>query len=157
MAWDSIALLIANLVEDTSPQLGGDLDVNGHAINMADQVLSRPEIKDYSETKTGPSSSSNVLTLDVVNGNVFEVTLTENVTTLNFSNPSPTGRSCSFTLVLIQDSTPRTVAWPGSVKWGSGAAPTISAASAIYVLTFFTTDAGTTWYGFLAGSGMATP
>ena len=135
------------------------LDSDGNLIikkvSMGDELLNRPEIKDYSETKTSPSSASNVLTLDIVNGNVFEVTLTENVTTLNFNNPSPTGKACSFTLILIQDSTPRTVAWPGSVKWDSGTAPTISAASAIYILTFVTVNAGTTWYGFLAGSEMA--
>lgn len=146
---------LSDVVEDTSPQLGGDLDVNGHSINMVDELLNRPEIKDYSEAKTSPSSASNVLTLDIENGNVFEVTLTENVTTLNFNNPSSTGKACSFTLILNQDSTPRTVAWPGSVKWDSGTAPTISTASAIYILTFVTVNAGTTWYGFLAGSEMS--
>ena len=144
-----------DLVDDTTPQLGGDLDANSHDINMGDQLISRPEIKDYSETKTAPSSSAGTLTLDIVNGNVFAVTLTENVTTLNFNNPSPTGKACSFTLILTQDSTPRTLAWPVSVKWDSGIAPTISTASAIYVLTFVTVDAGTIWYGFLAGSEMA--
>jgi len=150
-------LTLQNLVEDESPQLGGDLEANGHDILMADNVISRPEIKDYSETKTAPSSSSNVLTLDLEAGNVFEVTLTENVTTLTLSNPSPTTKCCSFTLILTQDSTPRTVAWGAAVHFGEGEEPDISTADAVYILTFFTLDAGTKWYGFLAGSEMAVP
>lgn len=128
---------------------------NSGPINMQDALLTRPEIKDYSEAKTAPSSAAGTLTLDIENSNVFETTLTENITTLNFSNPSQTGKACSFTLILTQDSTPRTVAWPASVKWDSGAAPTITTASAVYILTFVTVNAGTTWYGFLAGSEMA--
>jgi hypothetical protein len=121
-----------------------------------DKILQKPELKDYSETKTAPSSSS-VLTLDIVNGNVFSTLLTENVTTLNFNNPSPSGKACSFTWIMTQHSSAVTIAWPASVKWDSGTAPTISENDAIYIFTFVTVDAGTTWYGFLAGSKMAVP
>ena len=124
---------------------------------MEDEVFSRAEIKDYSETKTAPSSASNVLTLDIVNGNVFSTLLTENVTTFNFNNPSPSGKACSFTWVMTQHSAAVTVTWPAAVKWDSGTAPTITANNGIYVFTFMTYDAGTTWYGFLAGSEMAVP
>ena len=41
-----------------------DIDMNGH-------VISNPELRDYSETKTSPSSTSGVLTLDISLGNVF--------------------------------------------------------------------------------------
>jgi len=148
---------ISEVKDDTGPELGGALASGGNPINMADAVISRPELKDYSETKTAPSSSSNVLTLDLEAGNVFEVTLTENVTTLTLSNPSPTTKCCSFTLILTQDSTPRTVAWGAAVHFGEGEEPDISTADAVYILTFFTLDAGTKWYGFLAGSEMAVP
>lgn len=122
-----------------------------------DQVVSRPEIKDYSETTSSPTSSAGALTLDLTNGNVFTVTLTENITTLTLSNPPATGKAGSFTLVLTQDATgSRTVTWPASVKWAGSTAPALStAASSIDVLTFLTTNAGTSWYGFLAGGGMA--
>lgn len=155
--WITVSGGMSELVNDPNPKLGNDLDANSHNINMGDQVINRPEIKDYSETKTAPSSVAGTLILDIENGNVFAVTLIENVTTLNFNNPSPTGKACSFTLILTQDSTPRSIAWPTAVGWDSGAAPTISTASAIYIFTFMTTDAGTKWYGFLAGSEMAVP
>ena len=138
----------AEVLGDLSGQSSSSFDWN-------DQVVGKSEFKDYAETSTTPSSSSGVLTLDIENGNVFAVTLTENITTLNFNNPSSTGRACSFTLILTQDSTPRTVTWPNSVKWGEGTSPTISTASAIYLLSFVTVNAGTTWYGFLSGLEMA--
>lgn len=137
--------------------LDNDLDVNGHSVFMGDQLIERPEIKDYSETKTAPESSSNVLTLDIENGSMFSTLLNENITTLNFSNPSPTGKACSFTWVMTQHSTAVSVAWPASVKWTSGSAPTITSNDGIYVFTFITYDEGTSWLGFLAGADMAVP
>ena len=138
----------AEVLSDLSGQPDAAFDWN-------DQVIGKTELKDYSETSTVQSSSSGVLVLDIENGNSFSTALTENVTTLTLSNPSITGKSCNFTLILTQDSTPRTVTWPESVKWGDGTAPTIDIASAVYLLTFVTINAGTTWYGFLSGSEMA--
>jgi hypothetical protein len=46
------------------------------------------------------------------------------------------------------------VTWPGSVVWPGGVAPTLSA-SGTDLLTFFSRDGGTTWYGFMAGGGSA--
>ncbi len=117
------------------------------------QVLSDHELKDYCETRTAPESSIGTLTLDLENGNVFEIELDENVSTLTISNPPASGKAGSFTLILKQDATGgRTVTWPASVKWAGGTAPTLSTdANAVDILTFITTDAGTTWYGMLAG------
>jgi hypothetical protein len=132
------------------------IDATG-AVTLNDNTLTRPELKDYAETKTSPSSSAGVLTLDLVNGNVFEVTLTENVTTTNFNNPPATGRGGSFTLILKQNvGAGHTFTWPASVDWAGGTAPTLTTTvSAVDILTFVTTDAGTRWYGFLAGAAMA--
>lgn len=112
------------------------------------------EIKDYSETKTAPESSSGTLILDIENGNVFEVELDENVTTLTISNPPASGKAGSFTLILKQDATGgRSFTWPSSVDWAGGSAPTLTTdASAVDILVFVTTDGGTTWYGMLAGA-----
>jgi len=127
------------------------------AMNAADGVLQRPEIKDYAETLTTPSSSSGTLTLNLENGNVFEVTLTENVTTLTLSNPPASGKAGSLTLILKQDATGgRTFAWPAAVKSAGGTDPTISsAANAVDIYTLLTTDAGTTWYVFTGGKAFS--
>ena len=58
---------LANIVEDTTPQLGGALDAQG-------QVISNPIIKDYAETVEALGSTDSP-TLTVANGNVKTVTI----------------------------------------------------------------------------------
>ena len=146
--------LKANLANLTQDKLG---KVATTDLDMADNVVTQAEIKDYSETKTTPTSAAGVLTLDMSVGNVFEVIATENITTMTVSNPPITGKVGSFTLILKQDATgSRTVVWPAGTVWDSGTPPTIStAANAIDIITFMTLDGGTIWYGMLAGKGMA--
>jgi hypothetical protein len=127
------------------------------SINFVDNVLSRAELKDYAETRTTPSSSSGTLTLNLENGNVFEVTLTENVTTTNFTNPPASGKAGSFKLIVKQDATGgRTFAWPASAKWASGTPPTLTtSANAVNIVNFMTTDGGTKWFGWLVGANFS--
>ena len=47
--------------------------------------------------------------------------------------------------------TPATITYPSSVKWAGGTAPTAPANGETDAFTFFTTDGGTTYYGFHAG------
>ena len=123
-------------------------------INAADQLVTRPEVKDYSETKTALSAAASVA-IDITNGNVFTITPDQN-TTFTFTNPSATGKSCAFTLVWTQDSSDRTIAWPASVDWAGGSAPDVTSGSGKRdIYTFFTMDAGTIWYGFQAGADMS--
>jgi hypothetical protein len=131
--------------------------LDGKAVNMQDNLLTRPEIKDYAETSTTPSISSGALTLDLTNGNVFEVTLTANVTSLTLANPPASGKAGSITLILKQDATGgRTLAWPGSVRWPNGTQPALSSVqNAVDIFTFVTRDAGATWYGFLGGKAFS--
>ena len=135
---------LADVVDDTSPTLGGALDCN-------DLEVGKAKLKDYGETLTTANTSTSY-TIDLTNGNVFELTLTGNCV-YTFSNPPATGIGGSFTLIQKQDGTgSRTVTFPASVEWAGGTAPTItSTASSVDIFTFITTDAGTTWYGFTAG------
>ena len=122
-------------------------------VNFADKILQRPEIKDYSETKVALSAAATV-DIDLTTGNVFTLTPDQN-TTFTFSNPSPTGKSCAFTLVWTQDGSDRTIAWPASVDWAGGSAPAVTSGSAkVDIYAFFTMDAGTIWYGFQPGADM---
>lgn len=96
-------------------------------------------------------------TLDLTNGNGFVATLTANCT-LTFTGATA-GKLCSFMLELHQDGTGGWVTtWPGSVIWAAGSAPTLpTTLSTFVVLTFYSTDGGTTWIGFsTAGSGTTT-
>ena len=122
-------------------------------VNFADKILQRPEIKDYSETKVALSAAATV-DIDLTTGNVFTITPDQN-TTFTFSNPSATGKSCAFTLVWTQDSSDRTIAWPGTVDWAGGSAPDVTSGSGkVDIYAFFTMDAGTIWYGFQPGADM---
>ena len=73
--------------------------------------------------------------------------------TLTFSNPITSGSSSSFTLYVTNGGS-ATLTWPTSVDWAGGSAPSLTS-SGIDILVFTTIDAGTTWYGFASGIGMA--
>lgn len=120
--------------------------------NLADNLLTRPYIKDYAEVATSPTISGGTLALNLENGNVFTVSLNAAITTLTISNPPASGRAGSFTLILTADGTARAVTWPAAVKWPGGTAPTLTSTNGKRdVLTFLTTDGGTAWLGSVAG------
>jgi hypothetical protein len=125
----------------------------GIPINMQDAVLRAPELRDYAETSPAPVISSGTLTLDLETGNVFEVILTQNVTSLILAHPPAAGRAGSCSIILRQDATGgRTLAWPSSIKWAGGTPPPItSAAGAVDVYALITRDGGATWFGFPGG------
>ncbi len=120
--------------------------------NLADNLLTRPYIKDYAEVLTAPTISAGALTLNLETGNVFNVALNAAITTLTISNPPATGRAGSFTLVLTADGTARAVTWGAAVKWAGGTAPTLTSTTGkkdIIVMT--TLDAGTSYFAVVAG------
>ena len=108
--------------------------------------------KHYQEQYASVTSASGV-TLDLHDGNLFAVTMGHNIT-FTFNNPPSSGTGFGFTLKLIQDGTGnRTATWPSSVDWAGGSAPSLTGtANSVDIFTFFTHDAGTTYYGFLAGA-----
>lgn len=154
--WRATAL---NVIELSGAIDEGTQDVF-QATNFNDAVVSRPELRDYAETSSQISSSAGTLVIDLETGNDFEVTLTEDITTVTISNPPASGKRGSFTLDVIQDisspQTDRTITWPASVKWPGGTAPTLSSGhGAIDSLALRTRDGGTTWLGYVAGQAFA--
>lgn len=128
-----------------TPSYTGDVDVTGEII--ADS---------YNETYAAVSVSSNTVTIDCEAGNVFSVTLDDNVTTTTFSNPPASGTAYAFALRLVQDATgSRSFAFPSTVDWAAATGPTITAtANGVDWYVFSTVDGGTTWYGFTAGQAL---
>jgi hypothetical protein len=118
-------------------------------LTAADQVVSRPELKDYAETVVAVSVVSNAATVDMEDGNVFELDLDDDLTTLTISNPPATGKAGSFTLIVTSTGT-NTITWPESVQWPGGTEPTITG-DGVDVLGFLTVDGGTTWLGMVGG------
>jgi hypothetical protein len=104
------------------------------------------------ETFFDAGNSGTAKTLDLVNGNVQKLTLTGNCT-ITLTGPA-TGAYRSMLLYVFQDATgSRTITWPGSVKWGTAGAPTLTTtASKMDKILLDTVDGGTNWYGS-AGPG----
>ena len=123
-----------------------DITVGGY-IACADEQIRRPEFIDYAEAinalgDTGGGTDD----IDLVSGNVVSATVSTGTQTFTFSNPSATGKACSFTLFLTNGGS-QTVNWPASVDWAGGSAPSLTS-SGVDVLNFTTLDEGTIWYGF---------
>ena len=119
------------------PKAGGT--VTG-LINMSDQIVQSPVLKDYAETKVAMAAND----VDLSLGNVQTKTISGGQT-LTFSNPPASGTAGSFTLILTNGGS-ATVVWPSSVDWPAATAPTLTA-SGVDVLFFTTCDGGTIWYG----------
>jgi hypothetical protein len=128
--------------------LGGSAQAQ---VDLADQLLIKPEIKDYSETIQSPSVGATT-TINFENGNVAKFTLNQN-TTLAFTNPPASGRAGSVMIKIKQDATgSRTLSWPGSVVWPYNVAPIMTPTANktdIYIVS--TDDGGTLYNGAVYG------
>ena len=126
------------------PKSGGTMS---GLVNMADQIVQRPVLKDYAETKVAMGSATAV---NLENGNVFSKTIS-GTTTLTFTNPS-SAAATSFSLILTNGGS-ATLNFPSAVDWSAATAPTLTQAG-IDILTFTSIDGGTIWYGIVAGQAM---
>jgi len=126
------------------PKAGGTMS---GLVNMADQIVQRPVLKDYAETKVAMGSATAV---NLENGNVFSKTIS-GTTTLTFTNPS-SAAATSFSLILTNGGS-ATLNFPSAVDWAAATAPTLTT-SGIDILTFTTIDGGTIWYGIVSGLAM---
>ncbi len=122
-------------------------------INFADFQIKKALMVDYGFVVTAPTISSGVLVLDLELGNYFNVSITEDITTLTLSNPIATQAS-TIVLIATQDSTGDwVITWPANVEWeqGTGVSPTHTTdANARDIFKFITIDGGVTWQGIIA-------
>ncbi len=146
---------ITALVDDTTPQLGGNLDGQGFD-------LSRVKLKDYSDktvdlgTLTGGTGGS-AESIDLEDGGSFIATISTATQEFTFDNPDTTPALHGFTLTLTNGGS-QTLIFPTNTIWQGGTAPALSA-SGTDTLCFYTLDgsngATATWYAFLAGKDMS--
>ena len=106
------------------------------------------------ETYFDAGNGSTAITLDLANGNVQKVTLNAASCTITLTGPAA-GAMRAMTLLVFQDATgSRTITWPASVKWGLSGTPVLSTgAGKMDIISLFTVDGGTNWYGALGAKG----
>jgi len=131
------------------PLAGGTLT---GAVAAGDQEISAAVLKDYAETKQAVTSSSGAVAVDLANGNVGTITLTENVTVFNFTNVPAT--FSTFQLYITQHaSSDKTVAISTTVN-GGGAANALTSGAGGYTMTTGANKVDIITFAFV---GAATP
>jgi len=131
--------------------------ISKNRIDMEDGRVERAHLRDYGETVVGGSAGINAgeaYTVDLENGNVFNLILNEATCELSFTNAFPSGAATSFTLMLKQDSTGgREVTWPSNIMWPGDNAPTLTTtANEADIFSFITINAGALWFGVHGGT-----
>jgi hypothetical protein len=104
-------------------------------------------IKNYNLVKNILGDISGSVTINLLNGHFVTATVTGAVTNLTFSGHSSINAS-GFILELTNGGS-FSIAWPNSVKWSGGTAPSLTI-SGVDVLAFVTDDDGTTWRGVVS-------
>lgn len=137
---------VATLNADQTVTVAGSMTTQ--AINMVDNLLTRPVLKDYAIDGSAIGNTGATRTFDLSTANFFSATLDQNCT-FTFSNPAGTGDFCGFVLALTNGGA-FTITWPASVNWPAGTPPTLTAAG-LDILVFVTYNAGTDWSGLVAG------
>jgi len=109
-----------------------------------------PKFTAYRETVVTATVSTSTYNIDLSLANIFSFTLGNNVT-FTFTNPPAAGTSALATIILKQDATGNRTATFTSAKYTDGNAPVLSTgANQTDVLTFFTVDGGTSYFGTFA-------
>ena len=116
---------ISNVVEDTTPQLGGSLDVNGQSIVSTSNgnIVLAPNGSgmtmlnniEYHEKVHSLGTTSGTVAPNVINGNVQTITLNGNLTLNAFTSPIA---GQSMTLIVNTNGTGRTLT--STMKWAGG-------------------------------------
>ena len=101
-------------------------------------------------------SVSSDTNLDLDEANIFDVTLGANNIALSFTNPPVSGFAAGVTLILRQDAVGTRFATFTNAVYTDGIAPLLTTnANAIDVLSFFTVDGGTSYFGSQTMAGVS--
>lgn len=119
---------------------------------FADSIdLNESPFIDYTIEHQAEASAAGSMDIDYRLGQSVNFTLTENITTLTFSNVPASGVLAQLELEITQDAgTARTITWPASVQWPGGTAPDLSTLSSVHLIHLRSRDGGTTWLGTFA-------
>lgn len=145
--------MASELKVDTVSEKTTGSGVTIDSVTLKDGAVVGAALTDYVETDVALTSTSGVIAIDLANGNTGSITLSENITDIDFTNV-PTNGTSSFTLKVTQDGTgSRTMAINAITVNGGGnvtgltpgaAGLTLSTGAAdIDLVSFLFFDAGT--------------
>lgn len=142
-----IAADVASVFGRTGTVTAESGDYDGLPLNLQDAPLTRPEIRDYSETSNTPTIAGGALTLDLEAGNVFDVVLTEDVTSISVVNAPASGRLGTVTIRFRQDAVGGRTLDLSGFDFGSAPTPAMpgTATTGRLWITALTLDGGATW------------
>ena len=135
------------------PNGTGTIELSGPVL-VSDNLVTRATLKDYAIEGSAVGNTGATRTLDFNDANFFSATL-DQACTFTFSDPPASGDFGAFVLELTNGGA-FAITWPASVDWPGGTAPTLTA-SGVDQLVFTTRDAGTTYFGFVAGLDIKSP
>jgi len=115
--------------------LGGQFNINGYPI------------ADFTVQHESVSSAAGALALDYDLGQSKDLTLTENITSLTFTNlPAVTNKLLQYEIEIRQDgATAYTIAWPGNVQFVGGTEPDLSTLGSKHLVHLRSRDSSGTW------------
>jgi len=102
-ALSDVTMFLEDTIDDTTPELGGEMDAGAHSIGFTVQTI---------------TSTAGTATIDWGDSNKARITLSEN-TTLAFTDPANSG---SYMLIIIQPAggNEYTTTFPAGIYWASG-------------------------------------
>jgi len=111
--------------------------------------------KTYTETTAAVGYSGGTATADLASANNFSMNFSANTSYTFELTGAPSGAGDAYGCTLTLDTTGgAALTWGSSIQWSGGVAPTL-AVDTVSVLTFITTDGGTSFKGFVGGQAFA--
>ena len=125
--------------------LGDGLDVAGGDVKAGT----------FTETTASVDYNGTNATADLSKANNFDMNFSAGDTYTFALTGAPSGAGDAYGCTLTLDTTNMAaLTWGSNVQWSGGAAPTLEA-DTVNVITFITTDGGTSFKGFVGGQAFA--
>jgi hypothetical protein len=125
---------------------GVSLSITGDIV-ASTHITSTTFRETYSDLGTGGS-----VTLDLFTANNFRAQF-NGTSTISITNAPGAPRAFGFTFTMVNAGA-YSITWPNSIDWVNGSSPILTSAGTD-VLSFFTFNGGTSYYGFVVGKNMS--